>query len=488
MPDTDFRVLNEAKKVLDRQVYGSRMPTGDEATIKHFRSQARKELVKKLDAATNGRYKPLLQEYGDVLEAEDLITRGKKLFQTDSEKFVKSWGAMSEVEKEAVKIGLADTLRQEIGTLPVEGSASNVAGRLLGSSQRRKILKTVLGDQYEAFIGTVQNEAGAARQLSNLINNSQTPEKEGIKRFASFGGIKTAAINQLDKFIFGSKNERLAQLLTDPKLLAGELQKLNKANASRPSRLANALLGIAQPKEGGVFAALLERTKGKPVEITGRELGEYAGSLSKQKADELRKLTAAYLIGQQGKSVYIPSLGQEYQIGRGGIKKILSSSANPDKLKMIYKTEEILKAGEPFIFNRQSGNKNYRYLKSPVQIEGKNKNVGVTLENDYLHNINGLEYFLQKKTPKTGPGNKPGRLDDINSIGKNDQNVNGEKKSIRHFPSTQGRGITDGSNGIDNKGHFVNPASMGFLGAYEAQKRAEERRKRLAELLKGKRS
>jgi hypothetical protein len=236
LPGTDFRVLNEAKKILDRAGRPNPNAAGHQQTQIYYANQARGALVDAMDNATGGAYKKVLGEYGDILSADRALSAGRELLNMNPDLAARAYQQAGKAEREAMRIGLADALRTQIGKSTVDGSTRNVASNLVGSEQNRAIFKAVLGKDANAFIGELQGVNRATRNYGIVGRGSDTAENLNRMGSAGVRFIKNpmratlgAVGRGIDK-ITGLDQAQVARLLTDPKYLAQIQRNLSNWN------------------------------------------------------------------------------------------------------------------------------------------------------------------------------------------------------------------------------------------------------------------
>lgn len=135
-------------------------------------------------------------------------------------------------------------------------------------------------------------------------------------------------------------------------------------------------------KAGGVSAPTHQP---KPIFLTGNELGEHKDiKVLRQKAADY------YRDHLQGKTVEHPELGKILFSGKG-LKNIVSSSGNENKLKLIPSLYEIIKNGEyagseDLAHPRTDGIIKFHRINNAVSLDGKNYKVSVLIGEDEQHN------------------------------------------------------------------------------------------------------
>ncbi len=149
------------------------------------------------------------------------------------------------------------------------------------------------------------------------------------------------------------------------------------------------------PKEEG------SEKKSKPIEITGKEIGNYKDIKELQS-----KAIEYYKTHLQGKTVENKDLGEVF-FSRVGMNKFISSGADPNKLKMVVVLPDIIKYGKYEGAEKPKHDKNgtilkYHRVSNTVKMDGKNYKVSALIWEDrqgnkfYNLNPNADEYIKEE--------------------------------------------------------------------------------------------
>jgi len=129
------------------------------------------------------------------------------------------------------------------------------------------------------------------------------------------------------------------------------------------------------------------------IDLASKELDDFCNDLK-----SLRKSAINYYKKNiQGQSIEHPEIG-EIQFSNKGIKKVINSSADETKLKFLPKLKEIIEKGaiselQQPIKNRNDGIIGFRYIKTTINLNGKNKTVIVNIaQNAFGHIFYNLNY------------------------------------------------------------------------------------------------
>lgn len=137
------------------------------------------------------------------------------------------------------------------------------------------------------------------------------------------------------------------------------------------------------------------------VTLNGDELGDFADDEEGKKAR--RAATKDYLDSLRGQMVNVPALDADVEIRNRGIKKVISMTGNPIKLKMLAGLKQLIATGRNPVVEandkpvKKPDVKQYYRLSNRVSMDGERHNVTVLIEED----TNGLLHYdllLEAKT------------------------------------------------------------------------------------------
>ena len=146
---------------------------------------------------------------------------------------------------------------------------------------------------------------------------------------------------------------------------------------------------------------------GEPIVLTGKELGDFPDTAEGKK--QLRAAAKAAFEKLLGDWVDCPALGGQVEIRKSGIKKTMSLSGDPKKLKGIAHIAEIIKNGSlitgiaPRDAELEKNVKAYHYLKSAVVLDGESLNYRVVVKEDdkgqFHYDFSVLSSLQKDETP-----------------------------------------------------------------------------------------
>lgn len=173
LPDTDFRVINEARKALTQAGMNKTEFSGYEAR------QALKELDPILDDIVP-KYAEARKIYENAHKFEDAAEMGRDVFNNhvSIDEFMQKMAKLTPNEKKAVSIGMRDELTSRLGAAYNE----NVANKKFLTDNVKQKLVAAVGEKRGNTIIDEAEQAYKLNQNSNkLSSGSQTAEKTGLR-------------------------------------------------------------------------------------------------------------------------------------------------------------------------------------------------------------------------------------------------------------------------------------------------------------------
>lgn len=234
LPDTDFRVVNEARKALSQASMNRTELSGYEAR------QALNELDPILNNITGGKLAQANKLYSDAYQFERAADLGRDVFNSrkSPDDLKAAWNSLSSTEKQAAKIGLREEVMNKIGSATNETNALN---RFLPENVREKIMTIAGKKDGGRIIDEAEQAVKLRRNYNKLTSGSQTAEKQSLRD--TLRGIRgfirnpwESTVDALAKPFDTQRNIRMAEYLTNPRIAdAYRSVKLNQViNASMP--------------------------------------------------------------------------------------------------------------------------------------------------------------------------------------------------------------------------------------------------------------
>ena len=231
LPDTDFKVINEARKALSQASMNRTELSGYEAR------QALNELDPILNNITGGKLAQANKLYSDAYQFERAADLGRDVFNSrvSPDDMKVKIGALTANEKKAARIGLREEILNKIGST---NNQTNALNKLLPENVREKIT-TLAGEKEGAKIIDEAEQAVKLRNnLNKVFSGSQTAEKgvlekaiAGVMNFKSHPFLST--ISSLYTPYNRGINVRAAETLTDKNISNAYRKVMNARNAPK---------------------------------------------------------------------------------------------------------------------------------------------------------------------------------------------------------------------------------------------------------------
>ena len=236
LPDTDFKVVNEARKALSQASMNRTELSGYEAR------EALKELDPILNNITGGKLAQANKLYSDAYQFERAADLGRDVFNSrkSPDDLKAAWNSLSSTEKQAAKIGLREEVMNKIGSATNETNALN---RFLPENVREKITTIAGNKEGGRIIDEAEQAVKLRRNYNKLTSGSQTAEKQSLRD--TLRGIRgfvrnpwETTVDALAKPFDTQRNIRMAEYLTgNPASLKDAFNSVNIANRLNAERM-----------------------------------------------------------------------------------------------------------------------------------------------------------------------------------------------------------------------------------------------------------
>lgn len=231
LPDTDFRVVNEARKALSQASMNRTELSGYEAR------QALNELDPILNNITGGKLAQANKLYSDAYQFERASDLGRDVFNSrvSPDDMKVKIGALTANEKKAARIGLREEILNKIGST---NNQTNALNKLLPENVREKIT-TLAGEKEGAKIIDEAEQAVKLRNnLNKVFSGSQTAEKGALERaIAGVMNFKSHPVLSTIGSLYTPYNRginiRAAETLTDKNIANAYRKVMNARNAPK---------------------------------------------------------------------------------------------------------------------------------------------------------------------------------------------------------------------------------------------------------------
>ena len=216
LPDTDPRVVMEARKLLSKQTIGN------DPTLAYQAKQTLKEIDPIINKVTEGKLEQANKIYENAYKFEKAADMGRDVFNNRQsvDEFKQNLKKLSAGEKDAVKIGVRDEMVNKLGAAYNE----NITNKKFLVDNVRQKLKALLGDKSgDAVIDEAEQTYKLVQNANKVLSGSQTSEKSGLRD--RLHGLRRFVRNPIDTTVdaiaapFDNHNNvRLANALTNPEL------------------------------------------------------------------------------------------------------------------------------------------------------------------------------------------------------------------------------------------------------------------------------
>lgn len=218
-PDS-IKALDYAKRVLDDDI-GKAKRAGENNFVRS-RTQIKNELLEKMDSASPS-YAKARAVAGDYLSIDEAMEKGRNALKTDSELIAKEFKSLTDPEKQAYKIGLGKSIRDEVGKV-AEGA--NPYRRILGSPEKQKRISSILSPtQYKNMEVGLEAEDRLFKLRNQVLGGSPTADKLEAQKLITSGAIdniidvpkKTmiTGLSQMKNKFLSGMNDRTAAKVAD---------------------------------------------------------------------------------------------------------------------------------------------------------------------------------------------------------------------------------------------------------------------------------
>lgn len=174
----NMRLLDMAKQGLDAMIADTRNEfTGRLSQYGISLDKVRRAFVGEMDALdTKGVYKNARKTWAGYSSSIDAIKLGQSVFTSQPEEFAAEIGEMSPANREFLRIGVADKLREKLSKVGLSGDESK---SLIKNSWMRKQLRPAFKseEEFNAFADAVSQETNMFETARKIVGGSQTAER-----------------------------------------------------------------------------------------------------------------------------------------------------------------------------------------------------------------------------------------------------------------------------------------------------------------------
>jgi hypothetical protein len=136
--------------------------------------KAQRQFIDKIDDATDGNYKPALDQFAGNMRLQEAVELGGDLFKMTPAKLRPVIKNMSQSEKEAFRIGVADAIRNRVSN---QRDLANSAQDLFGRDRFRSVLREAFPDAktFAQFQSRMEN------RINQEVTRSRTKPSAGSR-------------------------------------------------------------------------------------------------------------------------------------------------------------------------------------------------------------------------------------------------------------------------------------------------------------------
>lgn len=224
----NMRVLDMAKQGLDAMIAEQRNEiTGRLSSLGVALDKVRRSYVKELDALDkNGVYKKARESWGGYSAALDAVRAGQTAFSNTPQENASLLNAATENEREFMRVGLADKLRERLGKT---GFGADESKALIKNPWMRDQIMPFFKSEadFNRFVEAVTNENIMAQTKNRLLRGSETAERLAEDQSDTVGKIAGGA--------------RIARSLVEGNILrmAAEFWRMHRDATRKPDPAVN---------------------------------------------------------------------------------------------------------------------------------------------------------------------------------------------------------------------------------------------------------
>jgi hypothetical protein len=173
----DLRTLDYIKRGLDDVLYVRAVPTsGTGKQVIGKLKEKRQEFVNVLDEVGPPSYRQARQAFAGPTEVREAIDMGQKFTRLSPSQLERDFARLSPAEQEGFKLGVLESIRTNVDK---GADGSDVLRRVWSSSEKRKQLQVILGDeQFRELSNSLARERVIRQSDVTISRGSQTMERQ----------------------------------------------------------------------------------------------------------------------------------------------------------------------------------------------------------------------------------------------------------------------------------------------------------------------
>lgn len=246
LAEDNVKVLDYAKRTIDDDI-NTAIRAG-KSNLARSRTELKNQLLETIDRQVPA-YKKARAVSGDYLSINDAMEQGRKALKTDPEILGKTFKSFPDPEKEAFRIGLGKSIRDEVGKV---NEGANPYKRILGSPEKQKRISAVLSpNQYKELEKGLKAEDRLFKMRNEILGGSPTAGKQEAKNMIE-GGVQavenmsqiprksmTAALQKFKSGLSDKTASKVSEILyeTDPIKKLAIFDKLTSSRELTPAEI-----------------------------------------------------------------------------------------------------------------------------------------------------------------------------------------------------------------------------------------------------------
>lgn len=182
----DLMTLDYVKRGLDDVLFVKATPTsGTGKQVVGKLKEKRREFVEILDEIGPASYREARQAFAGPTEVREAIESGQKFARLSPNQLERDFAKLTSAEKDGFKLGVLESVREQVEK---GADGSDVLRRVWSSSEKRKQLQTILGDdQFKELSNSLARERIIRQTDVTIGRGSQTMERQLLQR--EFEGV-----------------------------------------------------------------------------------------------------------------------------------------------------------------------------------------------------------------------------------------------------------------------------------------------------------
>lgn len=231
--------------------------------------QKKSEFIDRIDAAADGNYKPANAKFAGEMALRDAIEAGENFFKETPEGLESIVKKMSDSEKEAFRIGVAQSVRNSVDNT---ADMADAGRKIFGNKKQRKLLRSAFpdGDTFDAF---EKRMLARTEQVKTRARTSPQAGSQTALRQQDAGNL-TESADAISSMLMGNP-------LPAARSLAGRVTDRATTSGKVGSALSRDLFNTDPAQQKAFLDRLIERQAQEQARMqrAGRNAGIYGGGV-----------------------------------------------------------------------------------------------------------------------------------------------------------------------------------------------------------------